>query len=110
MPTLSSGFRETVAEKLEMTAEARFGAASPCSAVSAVCTAGAVAGAGFMLRFKARFFAADNAGNKRAAMTAMTAMTTRSSISVKACARVQVFIKHQLSICAVGGAGFGPLL
>ena len=36
-----------------------------------------------MLRLKARFLAADNAGNSSAAMTAMTAMTTSSSIRVK---------------------------
>src|SRR5882672_5703998 len=93
VPTLSSGLRETLAVKLLMTARGRRdGAAEVTGAVTSARISERLLTA-LMLRLRARFLAEDSAGNSRAAMTAMTAMTTRSSIRVKACLRV--FIWHQ---------------
>ena len=81
VPTLNSGLRATVAEKLLTDARARCDGAL---AGSVVCAGSPAEATGLMLRLKARFLAADNAGSSSAAMTATTTITTNSSIKVKA--------------------------
>jgi hypothetical protein len=93
VPTLRLGLSETVAAKLFTEASAICGKFT-WATVLAGCrvVAGGTAAAESMLLRNARFFAEDNAGRSIAASTAMMAITTMSSISVKA--RVQVFIIH----------------
>ena len=83
VPTLNPGLREMVAEKLLTVANERPGN-SPTVGRAEVCDALAMAAAEFMLERSAFFFAADKAGSSSAATSAMRAMTTMSSISVKA--------------------------
>src|SRR6516162_10177152 len=94
VPTLNSGLRATVALKLLTEANARDGVGPVFSAVSSF-IAGAVF-AWFMLRLSARFLAEDNAGKRNAARMAITAMTTNSSIKVKA--RALFFINELCSL------------
>src|SRR5262245_53031786 len=95
VPTLNPGLRVTVAEKLRTVARGRKG----CVGGSAVGEEGVVAAAvpvpvaAFMLTRIARFFAADNAGRRSPASTAMMAITTISSSRVKAVPRGS-FIRH----------------
>src|SRR4030095_7988661 len=90
VPTLNSGLRDTVAAKLLTVANVRWtavgGAALPGSG------RGGVDCAAFMLLRSARFLADERAGRSSPARTAMTAMTTISSMSVKA--RGRIFIGH----------------
>src|SRR5512137_2387835 len=85
-PTLSPGFRETVAAKFLMVARVRaigwIGAALSTARAAAVA---AFPASFFMLMRMARFLAEDSAGKSMAATSAIMAMTTRSSISVNAC-------------------------
>src|SRR5262252_4255001 len=85
VPTLNSGLRATSAVKLLTEASGRAGEGVGFWAVS-ILGAGKLS-AGFMLRLKARFLAEDKAGKSIAAKTAITAMTTNSSIKVKAFGR-----------------------
>src|SRR6266508_2695598 len=91
VPTLSSGFSETLAAKLLTVARARRGGAV-CPRLAASCRA-AVAGAlESMLLRRAFFLAVDKAGRSSPARTAMIRTTTSSSISVNA--RERIFIGH----------------
>src|SRR5512139_781853 len=93
-PTLRPGFRETVAAKFLMVARVRaigwIGAALSTARAAAVAAFDA---SFFMLMRMARFLAEDSAGRSMAATRAMMAMTTRSSISVKA-QRLGSFMNH----------------
>src|ERR1017187_333194 len=93
VPMLSPGWSETVAAKLLTVASDRWGAAA-CASLFGSCraTVSGTAPTESMLLRKARFLAVDKAGRRRAATTAMTPMTTSSSISVKA--RHRIFIYH----------------
>src|ERR1051325_407217 len=85
VPTLRPGLSETVAAKLLTVASGRWGVVVDTGLVDSV--RAAVAGAllaAFMLLRKARFLADERAGKSSAARAAMMAMTTMSSMSVKA--------------------------
>src|SRR2546427_4144099 len=85
VPTLSPGLSETVAAKLLTVARDRWGAATVASPVTDRGAADAgPAPTEFMLLRSARFLAEDKAGRSSPARTAMTAITTSSSISVNA--------------------------
>src|SRR6266516_7985542 len=93
VPTLNPGLSETVAKKLFTVASGRW-AGTACATLLMACgatVAGAVAAESMLFR-RARFLAVDKAGRSNAAMTAMIAMTTMSSMSVNA--RLPVFIQH----------------
>src|SRR5207249_6551968 len=88
VPTLSPGLSATVAAKLLTVARDRWGAPAVTSPV--IDRGAADAGPApteFMLR-TARFLAEDKAGRSSPARTAMTAITTSSSISVNAGQRI----------------------
>src|SRR5688572_20631590 len=91
VPTLSSGFRETVAAKLLIVARGRLGRDA---GLAGSCRTVAVVSAGLALRLirRAFFFAEARAGRRKPARMAMMLMMTRSSTSVKA--RGRSFISH----------------
>src|SRR5438067_1714965 len=84
VPTLSPGFNETVAAKVLTTARGRWGGALAGSlASSGRASVVALGPSEFRLLRSARFLAADNAGKRSAAITAMMTTTTSNSIRVK---------------------------
>jgi hypothetical protein len=87
VPTLSCGFSETVAVKLLTVASGRCRAGVAAGAANSG-FAGAAIAASSMLRRSARRFADDNAGSNKAATRPMIAMTTMSSMRVKAGERI----------------------
>ena len=91
VPTLSPGFNETVAVKVLTVARGRWGEDAANLVRSGRGTTGAAA-AGFILMLRARFLALDKAGNRSPASTAMMAITTNSSMSVKA--KLRIFIRY----------------
>src|ERR1043166_7472808 len=93
VPTLNPGLSDTVAEKLFTVASGRWDETAGATLLRAggATGAGAVTAESMLFR-RARFLAVDKAGRSIAAKTAMIAMTTMSSMSVKA--RLPVFILH----------------
>ena len=83
VPTLNPGLSETVAVKLLIVARGRCGGVPAGRANSAGAAAG-VDSADFRLLRNAFCLARDSAGRSSAARTAMTAITTSSSMRVKA--------------------------
>src|SRR5512138_2245931 len=81
VPTLKSGFRETVAANVLTVATARPG---PLARTCGLGSARRAEASCFRLLRKARFLAEDNAGRSIAASTAITPITTSNSIRVKA--------------------------
>src|SRR5947207_3060888 len=91
--TLNPDLSKTVAAKLLTLARGRWGVAGVAYPVSVRGAAEAgQAPTEFMVLRSARFFAEDKAGRSSPARTAMTAITTSSSISVNAGQRI--FILH----------------
>src|ERR1035441_4687523 len=97
VPTLRPGLSETLAAKLLTMATGRVpDGVGAGRATSARSIAGGAESLYFMLVRRAFFFAAESAGRSIAARTAMRAMTTSNSMSVKA-RWAGSFISHLMS-------------